>query len=215
MEANGSFHPLDPHALVSGPMLSTRSFFPVLLVASFLASPVSAHPKMAEGFRDTKLGAKQSSFRKLTFTRDIEVLVTMGTKETCKLYVRPGEDLVYEGIVLEKIEYGFVDRVLNRILVHTKGLENFKQLASEAIKRYGTRDDPPETFEFSWQYEGKTYTKTLGIYHSATDHAETSELEHLWIWGVPHSGWMFNELSIVYNKKTEKVLLTVAIPYSD
>jgi len=184
----------------------------LLLACWWSGATLEAHPKMAEGFRDVRLGTERSAMPGLVAAGEIRVPVDIETEGVCKLYVRENEALSHLGITLEKIEYGFVEDRLDRIRVHAKGMDAFRALSADAIERYGTKKDPVETFEYKWEMDGESHTETIGIYHEAIRHEESKELEHVWTWGVPETDWIFSQLSIRYNEDTGAVLLTVFVP---
>lgn len=102
-----------------------------------------------EGIENPSWGVKVDSLKNLKFVKS-----GFTSKGEVKIYKNTRQDLKYDGIDLNTVEYGFNSDKLHFVVLKTNGVANWKQLREQAIKKYGHNYNRIEDFgyqNYMWQ----------------------------------------------------------------
>lgn len=102
-----------------------------------------------EGIENASWGVKADSLKNLEFVKS-----GFTSKGEVKIYKNTRQDLKYDDIELNSVEYGFNNDKLHFVALKTNGVENWKQLRKQAIKKYGHNYNRIEDFghqNYMWQ----------------------------------------------------------------
>jgi len=111
-----------------------------------------------DGFRDIRWGIDISSLKGMGYVRNEKIILysTLAPHPEHKIYIKENDDLIMDGIELDKIEYKFWKDKFYEVHIYVKGFENAKKLKEVVFNRFGegTSSKRTKNWEFSYNWRG-------------------------------------------------------------